>query len=318
MSDEQLIDDLVRRVMAELGHRTQSNALVLFSGASLGFEAALAALQRAKDIVNLDWTQTSSAQKILDQDAIARLGMTKASSSLVASHDLLVVPTLTVNLAAKVAHGIGDCLASNVVAEFVMSGRTVIAAVNGCSPDADDKRAWFPQMPPAYAAMLRENLARLADFGVVLTDAAQLDQAIAGQATVARAPVSQELTLATAQQLAQAAIDKARQLGIAVAVAVVDSAGHPIVLHRMADSLLAAIELSQNKAWTAVSFKRSTADLGAASAELPGLSGRVVLFGGGEPIRCADQVLGGIGVSGGTVEEDCQIVDHALRQVWGE
>ena len=60
--------------------------------------------------------------------------MTPAEESLVQAHDLLVVPTLTANLAAKVAHGIGDCLASNVVAEFIMSNKPVVVATNGVCP----------------------------------------------------------------------------------------------------------------------------------------------------------------------------------------
>ena len=104
--------------------------------------------------------------------------MTPAEKSLVQAHDLLIVPTLTANLAAKVAHGIGDCLASNVVAEFIMSNKPVVVATNGVCPDSADKRGWFPQMPSGYAAMLRENLATLKSFGVHLATAETLDRVV--------------------------------------------------------------------------------------------------------------------------------------------
>ena len=91
---------------------------------------------------------------------------------------LLIVPTLTVNMVAKVTHGIGDCLASNVIAEFIMSGKPVVAVTNAACPDSADKRGWFPTMPDGYAAMLRGNLATLASFGVKLTTAARLDRAV--------------------------------------------------------------------------------------------------------------------------------------------
>jgi len=155
------------------------NALVLFTGALLGFEASLESLSRARSGVNLDWIQTDSASRILDQAAIGRVGMTEASTSLVVSHDLLIVPTLTVNMVAKVVHGIGDCLASNVIAEFIMSGKPVVVATNAACPDSADKRGWFPAMPEGYAAMLRENLTRLASFGVKLSAAERLDRAVA-------------------------------------------------------------------------------------------------------------------------------------------
>lgn len=174
---------LIAEIVAEaLARQTppapRTNALVLFSGASLGFEAAIAALGRAKESVNLDWIQTDSASRILDQNAISGVGMTPASTSLVVSHDLLIVPTLTVNLAAKVSHGISDCLASNVLAEFIMSGKPVVAATNAACPDSADKRGWFPNLPEGYAAVLRENLTRLSSFGVRLTRAERLDVAV--------------------------------------------------------------------------------------------------------------------------------------------
>ena len=72
-------------------------------------------------------------------------------------------------------------------------------------------------------------------------------------------------------------------------------------------------------------FRKSTAELGLLSADggpLPGLadgnSGRVVLFGGGVPLFDGPDLLGGFGVSGGTVEEDCDIVGHAIQSVMGE
>ena len=186
MNEEQLrelITRIVRDVLAEQPRQAtpatgKPSALVLFSGALLGFDAALESLKRASAHVNLDWRQTESASRILDQERIAALGMTPVEKSLVQAHDLLIIPTLTANLAAKVAHGIGDCLASNVVAEFIMSNKPVVVATNGVCPDSADKRGWFPQMPSGYAAMLRENLAALKSFGVHLATAETLDRVV--------------------------------------------------------------------------------------------------------------------------------------------
>lgn len=178
---EQELRDLIRGIVAEIlgQERPRKNALVLFSGALLGFEAALASLTRltAEPGLALNWTQTPSAERILDQAKIAEVGMVHASASLVQAHDLLIVPTATVNLVAKVAHGIGDCLASNVMAEFIMSNRPVVVAVNAACPDSADKRGWFPRMPAGYQEMLRGNLATLRSFGVRLTTADKLDEA---------------------------------------------------------------------------------------------------------------------------------------------
>lgn len=181
MTDSELrsmIRDIVAEVLAAKAAPARPNALVLFTGALLGFEASLDALTRLKGHVNLDYTQTFSAKKILDQDRIAAVGMTPADSSLVASHDLLIVPTTTVNMVAKVAGGIGDCLSSNVIAEFIMSNKPVVVATNAACPDSADKLGWFPAMPEGYRQLLRENLARIRSFGVRLAAAEELDAAV--------------------------------------------------------------------------------------------------------------------------------------------
>ena len=197
MNEEQLRDliaRIVRDMLAEQAGQaapaaTKPNALVLFTGALLGFDAALEALKRTAGHVNLDWRQTESASRILDQQRIDAVGMTPADRSLVQAHDLLIVPTLTVNLVAKVVHGIGDCLASNVMAEFIMLNKPVVVATNAACPDSADKRSWFPQMPSGYATVLRENLATLKSFGVHLATAETLDRAVeqvAGQGDATR------------------------------------------------------------------------------------------------------------------------------------
>lgn len=153
--------------------------LVLFSGALLGFEDAVESLRRlTTEGWPLDWIQTPAAARILDQEVIASAGMSAAGPELVRTHEALLVPTMTVNLAAKVANGIGDCLGSNVMAEFIMMGKPVVAAVSGSCPDGPEKRGWFPDMPSGYATMLRETLGRLASFGVHLAPARDLDRAL--------------------------------------------------------------------------------------------------------------------------------------------
>lgn len=185
---EQQLRELIREVVAEIlaaqrgiagaESAERTNGLVLFTGAALGFEPALQSLGRLNGRLTLDWTQTPSAERILDQQRIAAIGMTPVSNSLVVGHDVLIIPTLTVNLVAKVAHGIGDCLASNVISDFIMRDKPVVVATNGACPDSPDKRSWYPHIPEQYAAMLRSNLATLKSFGVRLCDADQLDTAV--------------------------------------------------------------------------------------------------------------------------------------------
>ena len=177
----ELIRGIVAEMLAAQAPRPEAprpNALVLFSGALLGFDTAVASLKRLVGDVNLNWTQTPSAERILDQAKIAEIGMVHASESLVQAHDMLILPNATVNLIAKVTHGVGDCLASNVLAEFLMSNRPVVVAVNAACPDSADKRGWFPEMPAGYQEMLRANLATLKSFGARLTTTERLDHAV--------------------------------------------------------------------------------------------------------------------------------------------
>jgi ATP:cob(I)alamin adenosyltransferase len=121
------------------------------------------------------------------------------------------------------------------------------------------------------------------------------------------------------KRMAEAAEARAAGLGVPIVFAGVDAGGNLLLLHRMADSLLGSIDLAANKAFTSAAFRLPTAalhDTSGPSGELHGIqnshAGRVVVFGGGLPVFVDGRIAGGIGVSGGTVAEDVDIVTHAL------
>ncbi|WIY84031.1 cob(I)yrinic acid a,c-diamide adenosyltransferase [Propionimicrobium sp. PCR01-08-3] len=121
------------------------------------------------------------------------------------------------------------------------------------------------------------------------------------------------------KQMSEAAEAKAREMGLPMVFAGVDAGGNLMLLHRMQGSLLVSLNTAANKAYTAAAFQQPTADLKDLSAEtgpIPGIQnfedGRVVVFGGGLPIFVDGQLAGGIGVSGGSPDEDSSIVKHAL------
>lgn len=133
------------------------------------------------------------------------------------------------------------------------------------------------------------------------------------------------LTLDKIHIMAARAVEKAEELGVAVVFSVVDGGGNTLFLQRMEDSFVGSIDLALNKAYTANAFKMGTHTLGKSAKEdgpLFGIgnsnNGRIVLFGGGIPYRYLDKVVGGIGVSGGTVEQDMEIVHYALGKKWQE
>ena len=150
-------------------------ALVLFTGAMLGYEDALDCLRRIQDSgIQLDFVQTDSSARVLDQTKLHALGMSEITQDLVSDHPMLIIPTLTMNTAAKVAHGFGDGLATNLIQEFIMLARPIIAARTGACPDSQARRSWFPQMPEPYKEQLRRNLGAMASYGVRFCDARSL------------------------------------------------------------------------------------------------------------------------------------------------
>jgi uncharacterized protein GlcG (DUF336 family) len=127
------------------------------------------------------------------------------------------------------------------------------------------------------------------------------------------------LTLADARQIIAAGEKKAQELGIPYNIAVVDAGGGLISHVRMDGAWLGSVDISINKAWTARAFDMSTEAVAGATQSgqaLFGLNstndGHVVIFGGGEPVKDGDTVLGGVGASGGSVENDIKVVKAAL------
>lgn len=130
-------------------------------------------------------------------------------------------------------------------------------------------------------------------------------------------PAPKILDLATAQEMAKLAEQEAKNIGIAAVICIMDMGANLILLHRMDDSLLGSVTLAQNKARTAVAFKKSTQELARAcqpGGELYGLQNQpdVSIVGGGLPCYRGTVQIGGIGVSGGSVDEDIRIATKAL------
>lgn len=128
-----------------------------------------------------------------------------------------------------------------------------------------------------------------------------------------------EFSLSILKRIAEAAERKAAEMGVPIVFAAVDKGGNLILLHRMEESLLASIDIAANKAYTALSLKMPTNELSGPANPGGALYGitatnrsRIVPFGGGYPVFQDGSVIGGIGVSGGTVEQDMEIAKHAL------
>ena len=105
-----------------------------------------------------------------------------------------------------------------------------------------------------------------------------------------------------------------------VAVTVIDIHGNVVLTHRMTGAPAFSLELSERKAYTSALVGIRTADLvplvqpGAALYPLLAVSGgRYSAMGGGVPFTSEGQVIAGVGVSGGTTEQDIAIVEAAMK-----
>jgi len=127
------------------------------------------------------------------------------------------------------------------------------------------------------------------------------------------------LTLAEAKQMLAAGEEKAASFGIAYNIAVVDGGGHLLAFVRQDGALIGSIDLAINKAVTARIFDQSTAELSTLSQPEKPLfgihqsnSGKVVIFGGGIPVMSDETIVGAVGASAGTVEQDVAVAEAAI------
>ena len=127
------------------------------------------------------------------------------------------------------------------------------------------------------------------------------------------------VTTKKALQMIAAAQAKADEIGVPMVIAVVDQGANLVAQVRQDDALLVSIDLAWNKAYTAVAAKMTTETLGSVSQPGGPLYGihtadnnRVVIFGGGLPIEEDGRIVGGIGVSGGSVEQDIACAEAGL------
>jgi uncharacterized protein GlcG (DUF336 family) len=126
--------------------------------------------------------------------------------------------------------------------------------------------------------------------------------------------------LTKAKALAERVETEATNAKVPVAVCIVDVHGNLVLQHRMNGAPLFALEISERKAYTSALVGMRTADMlalvqpGQSLYVLPSVAGgRFCPMGGGIPLAEDGEIYAGIGVSGGTAEEDVTIVEAALR-----
>jgi uncharacterized protein GlcG (DUF336 family) len=127
------------------------------------------------------------------------------------------------------------------------------------------------------------------------------------------------ITLEEAQRIISATEEKARQMGQPMNIAVMDAGRNLVAFHRMDGAWVASTDIAIDKAFTSAGRGLTTRKIGEMAQPgqpLFGINttngGRIVIFAGGVPLMRDGEVIGAIGVSGGTVDEDEEVAEAGV------
>jgi uncharacterized protein GlcG (DUF336 family) len=132
------------------------------------------------------------------------------------------------------------------------------------------------------------------------------------------------LSQSDARQLIQGARNKAHEIGVPMCIAVVDESGNLIAFERMDGGKITSITIAQDKAFTAGAARKATHEYNEAC--IPGnlafgihtaIGGRICVVGGGLPVTVDGDVVGGIGLSSGTPQQDMQCAQAGIDHLSG-
>jgi phosphopantothenoylcysteine synthetase/decarboxylase len=195
MDQEELVKRVTSEVLRQLQQRTVTecvqfnestiHALAIFTGGTIGFTEGLEEIEKLQSHgFDITVVLSPTAEKIVGIDAIqAKLGkqieiITSQSGypkQLLQQAQLILVPVLTQNTAAKLAFTIADTQVTTLIMQALMMGKPVIAAVNAAEPEASERiQIQMGKASIGLLRTLRSNLEQLKSHGMRLVDVASL------------------------------------------------------------------------------------------------------------------------------------------------
>ena len=139
------------------------------------------------------------------------------------------------------------------------------------------------------------------------------------QEVLKRMGIQGRITLDSAKRLIEKIEQEALRRNKPSVIAVCSPDGNPVAVHVMDGSFLVSFDMAVKKAYTSVAVRMSTMELsrltqpGQTFYGLGKMSDNIVIFGGGVPLKVGDTIIGGLGISGGTGEEDNSLAEYGLQ-----
>lgn len=212
----------------------------------------------------------------------------------------------------KAVEGLCDKYSSDPIKEFSIPGKNVVSAQLNLARTVirrAERACVKANQTGRIKTTLLTYLNRLSDAVYAMSRYAEKGPGYETPKTISG---SGDISLELAKEVALAIEKRAEELHKKVVIAITDRSANLILLHSMNDAYIASCQIAQDKAYTSAALKMPTHIALAESrgGKLDGLmvtdSNRLSLLGGGYPLVYKDKILGGIGVSGGTAEEDTE------------
>ena len=185
MVEQALIDRIVARGLALLNgdavDTSPRNVLMLFSGASTGFVVGMEAIRRLTSADHdLTVVMTPAAYQIITPEQVRRAGAARIvgpgewtdAPGLVKQTDLVLIPTMSMNLSARLALGLMDSLITTLALGSLLAGKTVVAIKDGADPNGNAGLVFgaTEMGAPVLRTTLAGHLTTLASYGIELVD----------------------------------------------------------------------------------------------------------------------------------------------------
>ncbi len=180
---ESIIDTIVDKVIEKIIEKSK-RGILLFTGATIGYNEAIESISKLKmEGWEFDVVMSKSATEVLSEEDIKKsIDVEKIINDnkydikeLLQRNSIVIVPTLTINSAAKIANCISDTLVTNIISKALMLRKPVVASINGCCPENEERKIIYgDNLSDLYKKKLSENLEALRNYNIRLSSSENL------------------------------------------------------------------------------------------------------------------------------------------------